>query len=207
MKKHTSFIKSLTIFIVGILISFSSFAGYDVYQVDTKSCSINWVGAKITGSSHSGTISVKSGMLYVIEGKIGGGDIVLDMTSLETTDMDASGNAKLTKHLKNEDFFSVDKFPEAKLEITASTEVLNNLDTDPNFEFTAKLTIKGITQEIKFGAIVSLDGKTITATAEIVFDRTKFDIKYGSGSFFDDLGDKVIIDDIKLKVNLTATLP
>ena len=111
MKKHTSFIKSLTIFIVGILISFSSFAGYDVYQVDTKSCSINWVGAKITGSSHSGTISVKSGMLYVIEGKIGGGDIVLYMTSLETTDMYASGTAKLTKHLKNEDFFSVDKFP------------------------------------------------------------------------------------------------
>ena len=137
--------------------------------------------------------------------QIAGGDFVLDMTSLNTTDMDdEKSNAKLTKHLKNDDFFSVEKFPTAKLEITEAIKILNALDTDSNYEFKAKLTIKDITHEIAFGAIVEHTETTMNVTANIVFDRTKFDDKYNSGSYFDDLGDYMIKDEIKMTIKIVA---
>ena len=192
---------------MSLLTVFQVHAATETYTVDNNKSTVLWKGEKITGSSHQGKINITSGSIYVMNNQLAGGDFTIDMNSLETTDMEADMNAKLTKHLKDDDFFSTDKFPTTTLKITNSTKILNNLDTDPNYEFDGELTIKGITQEIKFEAIVVLEEKSITATAKIIFDRSKFDVKYNSGSFFNDLGDKLIKDEVELKVKLSATLP
>ena len=140
----------------------------------------------------------------VMAGKeLKGGEFAIDMTSLTDTDLkDAAYNKKLVTHLKSEDFFNAEKFPTAVLKIKSVKSVEGF--TGPTFEVTGDLTIKGKTNEVKFPAMVQTkDGKT-TATANITIDRTKWDIKYGSGKFFTGLGDKLIYDDFKLDIALAS---
>ena len=96
-------------------------------------------------------------------------------------------------HLKSEDFFSIDNF-------TTSTLVFKSIASKGNntYLINADLTIKGITNTIQFDLVVN--GKKATAALNV--NRTKYDIKYGSGSYFDDLGDKTIYDDFELNVVL-----
>jgi polyisoprenoid-binding protein YceI len=105
----------------------------------------------------------------------------------------------LIGHLKSDDFFSVAKFPLASLEVKSVTAKSGNL-----YHFTADLTIKGITAPIEFDAEVNMTSDQVTATGTMVVNRTKYDIKYRSGSFFSDLGDKMIYDDFTLKFKLVA---
>jgi polyisoprenoid-binding protein YceI len=125
------------------------------------------------------------------------------MASITDIDLkDAEYNKKLLNHLKSDDFFNVEKFPTAVLKIKNAKSVEGF--TGPTYEITADLTIKGKTNEVKFPAMIQTkDGKT-TATANITIDRTKWDIKYGSGKFFTGLGDKVINDEFKLDVALAS---
>ena len=109
-------------------------------------------------------------------------------------------NDKLVGHLKSDDFFGVETHPTA-------TFVLKSAEKKSGNEYTVKgdLTIKGITKSIEFPATVKVSGNTLEASAEVVIDRSKFDVKYGSGSFFDGLGDKMIYDDFTLDISLVAT--
>ena len=41
----------------------------------------------------------------------------------------------------------------------------------------------------------------ILENSSLVFDRSKYDVKYGSGTFFENLGDNLILDEINIDVN------
>lgn len=170
------------------------------YTVDTKATTASWIGKKVTGQ-HSGGISISSGSI-VSDGKtITSGTFEFDMNSITCTDLtDKTYNEKLIGHLKGDDFFAVEKNPKAKFELTKAT-----LKSGNDYDVTGKLTIKGITNEITFPAMIKMDDKAVVAVAKIMVNRTKFDIKYGSASFFESIGDKAISDEFELDVNVVAT--
>jgi polyisoprenoid-binding protein YceI len=154
---------------------------------------VEWVATKVTGKTHTGTVSLSEGGLQIEGNKVSGGKFTIDMNTINVTDLEGGMKTKLEGHLKNDDFFSVDKFKTANLTILS-------VDGD---NIKANLTIKGITNEVTFPAkiVFGADG-TVTASADINIDRTKFDIRYGSDSFFDNLGDKAIDNNIIFKVIL-----
>ncbi|CAM3967675.1 YceI family protein [Flavobacterium cucumis] len=183
-------LKSIALAFVA-LVSFASTA-QTAKKVDVSKSTINWVGKKVTGA-HEGTIALKEGALIFKGKKVVGGNFTVDMTTINTTDLDGKGKANLDGHLKSDDFFGVEKFPTATLVFKSIGEKGNGV-----YAVTADLTIKGKTESIKFDLTVA--GNTATTTLKV--DRTKYDIKYGSGSFFSDLGDKTIYDDFDLTVKL-----
>ena len=161
--------------------------------IDVKKSSIKWVGKKVTGS-HEGTVNFKSGTLALKGGKLSGGSFVIDMTSIAVTDLEAGkGKEKLEGHLKNDDFFGTDKYPTAKVDFKTVQAKPNNVYT-----VTADLTVKGKTAPVTFDITL---GKN-TATTAFKIDRSKYDVKYNSKSFFEGLGDNVIYDDFEVAVNL-----
>lgn len=162
-------------------------------KVDVSKSTINWTGKKVTGQ-HEGTINLKDGNLVFKGKKLVGGTFNVDMASLITTDLKAGqGKEKLEGHLKSDDFFGIEKFPTATLVIKKAT-----LKSDATYTVTGDLTIKGKTSPITFDLATTAN----TASANLKIDRTKYDIKYGSGSFFDNLGDKAINDNFDLNVAL-----
>ncbi|WP_437372955.1 YceI family protein [Maribacter litoralis] len=162
-------------------------------EVKVSESTVTWKGYKVTGA-HNGSINLKSGHLEMNGKKLTGGEFVVDMTSITVNDLEAGkGKEKLEGHLKSADFFGVENNPTSKLVFT-SVKPMN----DNSYTVTGDLTIKGITKPVTL--VVSMFENKATATVKI--DRTKFDIKYGSGSFFDNLGDKAIYDDFDLVVDL-----
>lgn len=161
-------------------------------NISTTASTIEWVGKKVTGQ-HNGTVNFKDGALVFKAKKLKGGVFTVDMTSLTATDLSGEYQGKLNGHLKADDFFGTDKFPTAKLVFkkigTKSANVYN---------VTADLTIKGITKPVTF--VLTVNGNTATTAFNV--DRTKYDIKYNSKSFFESIGDKAIYDEFELKVAL-----
>ncbi len=171
------------------------------YKVDSQKSKLVWTGQKVTGD-HKGTIPLESGSLIISDKKLTGGSFELNVAGLTVTDIaDKDGNAKLVGHLKNDDFFSTDKFPKAKFVITSVAGKGGD-----NYDVNGNLTIKGITNPISFPAVVKVNGNTLTASGKITVNRTKYDIKFKSASFFENLGDKAIYDDFILDVNLVAAI-
>ncbi len=162
-------------------------------KVDATKSSITWLAKKATGQ-HEGTVNLKEGALTFKGKNVVGGNFTVDMTSLVTTDLKAGqGKEKLEGHLKSEDFFGAEKFPTSTLVFKTVAAKSAGVYT-----VTADLTIKGITNPVTFDLATTAN----SATANVKINRTKYDIKYGSGSFFDNLGDKVIYDDFDLTVAL-----
>lgn len=190
MKNIKSIVAGLC-FMLFSVVTVSLSAQTTTSKVDTKSSFINWTGKKVVGS-HEGTIKLSGGELTFAAGKLTGGSFSIDMTSMENTDMQGGGAEKLMGHLKSDDFFSTANHPTSTLKIT------NVKAKDSGYDITGDLTIKGITKPISFSATAG----QYLANADITVDRTLYDIKYGSGSFFSDLGDKAIDNNFTLKVNL-----
>lgn len=178
----------------------------DIYSVNVRQSTVGWVGKKITGSGHNGTIEIKSGELYAYEGDLLGGNLVIDMTGITVLDIeDPENNARLKGHLESDDFFSVATYPESSLEIVSFIPIEGAAAGSANYRVTGNLTIKGTTHGITFDSLINHTDDNILATASFDFDRSKYDVRFGSGSFFDDLGDNLILDEINLEVNLVAT--
>ncbi|HQV33223.1 MAG TPA: YceI family protein [Calditrichia bacterium] len=175
------------------------------YVVNADGSTMAWVGEKVTGK-HNGVISLKDGV-FSVEGDKMSGNFTVDMTSIVVKDipMDNEYNGKLTGHLKSPDFFSVADHPEAKFEITKVVPYKAKDGEEANYKVTGNLTIKGITHEISFPAMITMDGDSFSAKATTSIDRSRWDIRYGSGSFFDNLGDKLIYDDFHLEINLVGS--
>ena len=164
-------------------------------EVNIKKSSVKWLGEKI-GGQHEGTIQVKSGSFELKNDKIAAGNFVIDMTTITNTDLEDEGyNQKLVGHLKSDDFFGVTKYPTANFVLTKSSKFTNGKAT-----ITGDLTIKGKTESISFE--VAKAGNEYSAKIEI--DRSKFDVRYGSNSFFDNLGDKAIDDIFTLDIKLVV---
>ncbi len=189
----------LNIIIFSLLALVTNGAGTQAtVKVDVAASKIEWLGKKVTGQ-HNGTINLKEGSLEIDGGVLKGGSFTVDMTSLVDTDLTGEWKDKLEGHLKSDDFFGVATFPTASFVITKSVP-----QGPGKYKVIGNITIKGKTQEIQFPAsLEEKDGK-YTGKATLVIDRSKFDVKYGSGSFFDDLGDKTIYDDFELTVTLVA---
>lgn len=162
-------------------------------SVNTKTSVVNWTGKKVTGQ-HNGDINIKEGSLIFDSGKLTGGSFIIDMNSIKCSDLQGKPAKKLEGHLMSDDFFGIPNHPTASLEITDVKEKKKSGD----YAVTADITIKGITKSITFDTTVGAEN----ATANVVINRTEFDIKYGSGSFFDNLGDKMIYDDFELALDL-----
>ena len=162
------------------------------YTIVDSSSVLNWEGSAV-GKAHFGTVDYK-GTVKVADGKLIGGELVFDLTSIDTKDLQGEYKDKLDGHLKGADFFNVDSFPNAKLEITA-------FDAG---KITANLTIKEVTKAISFPGTVTITENAVTASAEFTINRTEYGIVYGSGNFFDLAKDKIISDDIKFKVTASA---
>ena len=183
-----------------LVLSFFSIVSFsqEMVEVNTDASRLIWVGSKLT-SSHQGEINLKSGALEIKDGKLVGGRFLIDMTSIKNTDIeDEESRNKLEKHLKDKDFFGVEKHPESQLKITKVVSV-----NKEDYKIIADLTIKEITHSITFSANIRIDNDAFLATSIIKFDRTKWDIKYKSSSFFD-VGDKMILDEIELKLFLLS---
>jgi polyisoprenoid-binding protein YceI len=165
---------------------------------------LDWVGKKVTGE-HSGAVAIKSGELKTNKNKLVGGSFVIDMTSITCTDLkDAEYNKKLIGHLNSDDFFSVAKHPTATFKATSVQPIKDAKAGEPNYTVAGNLTIKGITNPITFPATLSTEKGELRAKANIVVDRTKYDVKYGSASFFEGIGDKAIYDDFTMNLDMIA---
>jgi len=161
-------------------------------KVDAAKSSINWLGKKVTGQ-HNGVVSLKEGNLVFSGKKVTGGNFVVDMTSLTATDLQGEYQGKLNGHLKADDFFGTEKFPTATLNFKKVVAKSANVYT-----VTGDLTIKGITKPVTFDLATTAN----SASTKFMVDRTKYDIKYGSGTFFTSIGDKAIADEFELDVTL-----
>lgn len=198
--------KSVSFFALAIAaIAFTGFA-FTVkpgatLRVDTANSNVQWTGYKVTGQ-HNGVVNIKSGSLvYNDKGFFSGGSFEIDMTSIKCLDLQGEMAGKLEGHLKSDDFFGSANYPVAKYVITKVAPK----GKPGEYKITGNLTIKNTTKEVKFDALLTeAQGGKIVATGDIKIDRTDFDVKYGSGSFFDGLGDKTIYDEFELKVKLTA---
>ena len=165
------------------------------FKANVEKSELKWTGKKVTGQ-HNGHIKLIDGVLTIKDNKIVNGTFNIDMKSITDDDLqDAGYNQKLVGHLKSDDFFGVEKFPVTTISLTESADFTNN-----QAEVKGKITIKGITNPISFTATKNGD----TYTASIAVDRSKFDVRYGSGSFFENLGDKVIADIFMLDVVLVV---
>ena len=185
--------KTIKSIILISLILLSSLVNADNYKVSTSKSEVKWTGKKVTGE-HYGFIQITKGELEMTKNSIVKGSFTIDMNTITVTDLEnKSYNTKLVNHLKSEDFFGVESHPEAVLTISSETLFSNNKAT-----VIADLTIKGITHPISFTVVKNANN----LTSSIVIDRSKYDVKYRSGSFFDGLGDKLIYDDFTLDVSL-----
>ena len=171
------------------------------YIANTETSMIEWKGFKPTGA-HNGTIAIKQGKLNVSDNAIESGKFVIDMSSIVVSDIpvEKEGNAKLSRHLKSADFFDIETYPNASFEVTSiETE-------DGKTMLSGNLTMKDATNNISFPVSTEMKDDMLTLTSEtFTINRSKWNIKHGSKSFFDNLGDKFINDNIELKVTLTAS--
>lgn len=169
------------------------------YKVDASQSVLNWTAKKVTGE-HTGTLKFNEGALTFDGAKLTGGQFTFDMNSIVCTDLtDKGSNAKLIGHLKSDDFFSAAKHPTSTFKITKVTPKGNSA-----YEVTGDMTIKGITNAVTFPVTVKQNASMVEADGKVTLDRTKYDIKYRSTSFFESLGDKAIYDNFDIDLKLVA---
>ncbi|MBK9333912.1 MAG: YceI family protein [Ignavibacteria bacterium] len=166
-------------------------------EISLKESKLEWTGSKVTGK-HNGTVNISGGELFVDNNQITGGSFEIDFSSITVLDVeDAESNGKLTGHLKSDDFFSAETHPNGRFNIKSVSSAGGN-----QYKVTGDMIIKGITNEISFPATVVMNDGKVAASGDFNIDRTKWDIKYGSGKFFENLGDKMISDEFNIKFEI-----
>ena len=171
------------------------------YLINSDLSTCNWVGTEITTETHTGTVNIYKGSTSVMNNSVSSGFIAMDMSSIDVTDLTGGSKERLQRHLKSEDFFGVEKFPFAELKLESikskgGSSIAGGI-----------LNIRGISHPIAFPISVSQDGNQLTLDGDMTFDRSKYDVKFRSGSFpkiFPNLGDKLINDDITISFHIVA---
>ena len=176
----------------------------EAYAVVPAESDITWNGKKV-GGEHSGNINLQNGELVVADNQVVGGEFTIDMASITNTDIeDAESNGKLVGHLKSDDFFGVEQHPTATFKINRISPIANAAAGQPNYNVEGDLTVKGKSNPVSFPATVNVENGVATAKADVIVDRAKYDVRYGSNSFFDNLGDKAIEDNFTVSLDITA---
>lgn len=193
--------KHLKVFSILLVLFFAATPGVFAtdYKVDVKESQVKWTGKKVSGQ-HFGTISFKQGNLSASGNTVSVAGFEMDMNSIVCSDLEnESWNSRLVGHLKSDDFFSVEKYPVSSLAVSKVENLGGN-----QFRFTGNLTIKGTTHPVTFDAKVDVANGQLVAEGAIKVDRTLYDIRYGSGKFFDSLGNNMIDDFFTLDFKLVA---
>ena len=189
MKNHFK-----NLIIITILLS----SAYSIYAQDKslnlETSNIRWYGEEITGKQHYGDLKFSSGNIQINNEVVTNGSFIVNMNSLSVEDLSGGGKKRLEGHLRSTAFFGVSDHPQASLSISSMVEIEGNSQI-----LDGQLTIKGVTHPINFSLTLTPENN---ASAILVFDRSKYDVRFRSGSFFDELGDKLILDEIKLEVAL-----
>ena len=168
------------------------------YNILLEESELIWIGKKITLKEHTGTLQVKEGTISIDDDGAIYCNITIDMTSINNTDMKGKMKRKLEEHLKSDDFFNVDQFSTSKIEFQSTTRENNKMQFDGN------LTIKGISHPISFIADIIESSMQLKAETRLVFDRSIYDVRYHSGTFYENLGDHLILDNISLDILIVA---
>lgn len=177
--------------------SISLHAGNEKYVViDTKESVVTWKGSNSFGS-HSGYVYISKGELMIENDQLMGGAVEVGMNTIE--DETHKNNSGLIEHLKGPDFFDVKKFPISTIAITRVASI--NVEDK---EITGNLTIKAVTHPVTFPAKMEVKDGIVKANGKLVIDRTKWDIRYNSGKFYDLLADKTISDSIEFHIKIVA---
>lgn len=173
-----------------------------ILKLDKSGSTVKWMASKKIGSAHNGTITVKDGQIEMRDGNIVGGNIVIDMASIQNEDLKGSPDfqKKLVGHLSSADFFNVEKFPTSTFKITGAEK-----KSDTDWVIKGELTMIGQTQPVEVPAKIASSESGMTGEAKLKLDRTKWGLKYGSGNFFKELAaDKIINDEIELDLKLSS---
>lgn len=166
------------------------------FMIDTKESVVAWTGSSVHGK-HEGYAYISKGELMIEKGQIMGGAVEIDMNKTEGPGHERDND--LINHLKGPDFFDVKQFPFSTIAITG-VESTNN----ENKTVTGNLTIKGITHPVTFPARIEVNSGIVKANGKLVIDRTRWDVRYNSGKFYDNLADKVISDSIEFNIKIVA---
>lgn len=181
-----------------IIITILLCSAYSIYPQDKslnlETSNIRWYGEEITGKQHYGDLKFSSGNIQINNEVVTNGSFIVNMNSLTVEDLSGGGKKRLEGHLRSTAFFGVSDHPQASLSISSMVEIEGNSQI-----LDGQLTIKGVTHPINFSLTLTPENN---ASAILVFDRSKYDVRFRSGSFFDELGDKLILDEIKLEVAL-----
>ena len=187
--------------------------------LNNRISTLEWTGGlKFITNNHSGNLKIKRGNLFLHNDNKITGNVVIDMLSMTNTDLPESKQEYLIGHLRNEDFFHVERFPTASLKINSSKVVEKLSNGKYNMEISGDLTIKSITNPITFTAIVDLSSDIKSATGTMQFNRSEFGVQYRTEMHLDDaksfwnsatttketLKDKVIKDEIDIKFNVVS---
>lgn len=168
------------------------------YVMDNDNSSIKWTGRELSTKSHYGSLQMKNGSLTVNTDGTINGIIKIDMTTIDCEDLQGRSKASLERHLRSDDFFSVESHPIAIL--TFKSE--GGIGAGNKLAFNGDLEIKGISHPISFESeLKSVDPK-VSALVDMTFDRSKYNVRFRSGTFFQNLGDKLIYDDIEISVDI-----
>ena len=170
------------------------------YNLLADSSKVAWLGTELTTKTHFGSLRAQSGKLEIDKNGEVVGDIIINMQSIIVEDLKGRSKEVLEKHLNSDDFFGTNNFPTATLVFKS----LNRYNGEGGHIFNGDLTIKGITNEVEFSAKLIKQTPLLHAVGKLVFDRSKYNVRFRSGSFFDNLGDKLILDDIEIDINLIA---
>ena len=211
MKKN-NFLFVLSLFLV--LVSFKNAHAYQeasvladttIYQINKGYSTVNWTGYKL-GGQHTGKIEISDGQIFFNDTTLIGGTFELDMNAVSNTDLtDTVMAKKLVDHLKSPDFFDSKTYPKATFKIEKIIPYGKTGDIQYKYKIVGPLTLKGVTKKLSFEADLFLyDSGSCSVTGRLFMDRSDFNVKYGSGTFFDNLGDKVIYDRVLLDVSLSA---
>ena len=185
--------KYITIILLSLIIP-------NTYTVLPDSSSIEWIGSKV-GGSHNGFIKISSGEVTLEDNKVKSSQINVDMNTMTNVDVKSEGSRNyLLNHLKSDDFFGVKNFPSSNIAFIQFDE------DSTNTILTCDITIKGITNRVKFPVDITVNKDTAIATGTVTIDRTKHNIKYKSKTFFKDIGDRFIYDDFNLNFKIFAQL-
>ncbi len=194
--------KAIILFSTTVLLAFSASAtkkhNHSELKINTEVSTVEWIGKKVTGQ-HNGNISIKEGTINLHDGVPSKGKVVINMESITCSDLEGEWSDKLVGHLNSPDFFDVANHKTATLDIKSIKVIKGN-----DYKVSGDLTIKGITKPIEFNSTIEIKDGKLAAYSEIKVDRTLYDIKYGSGKFFEGLGDKMIDDEFIIKFKIAA---
>jgi len=187
------------------LMDIQNFNAVEKFMLDPKKSKVEWT-AKGVGKQHNGTVDITTGSIFIDTKQITSIYAFMDMKTIKNADIKDPGfNKQLTDHLKSADFFNISKYPSATFKLKKATR-LDVPEGQVNYTIVGDLNMHGITKSVEFPATVIFGKKKVTATALLTIDRTQWEVKYNSGNYFQDLGDKLIEDKIDLKLILEGNV-